>query len=293
MRRAVLIAMITLGWMTAAHSAGSGSGGGGGSTPADGLIQFDPPQVVGCIAVRVDVPEDKMVTGLRWYNGSGQQAFPKVLVASGNDFAPPAYSQAVAVAVDVLGLDQAWSEVVFTDPVASQSGTLFIVMEYPENYTPQPGLSALGVGYALEASTRHYFVTGDGEKWIKVTSRCRVLLEPVLADRVPGVVALRGPQEGKSPDAAERMGLFAAPNPFNPETRIDLYLPAPTTGDVKIVDVRGFVVAELHHGALVKGQNTFVWHGRDRGGRAAASGVYWVLAQTNDQKLVKKLLLVK
>jgi len=52
---------------------------------------------------------------------------------------------------------------VFTDPIASQSGTLFIVIEYPESDTPQEGLPILGVGYANEESSYHYFVSGDGE----------------------------------------------------------------------------------------------------------------------------------
>jgi len=39
----------------------------------DGLIEFDPPQAVACIAIRVEVPETKMVTGLRWFNGSSSE----------------------------------------------------------------------------------------------------------------------------------------------------------------------------------------------------------------------------
>jgi hypothetical protein len=69
----------------------------------------------------------------------------------------------VAIAQNVQGQEQAWSEVVFTDPIASQSGTLFIVIEYPESDTPQEGLPILGVGYANEESSYHYFVSGDGE----------------------------------------------------------------------------------------------------------------------------------
>jgi hypothetical protein len=173
--------------------------------------------------------------------------------------------------------------------VASQSGTLFVVLEYPANYAPVPGQPALGVGYANETTEHHCFVTGDGEQWYRVASRCRVLLEPLLADRLPGIVALREPQEG----AGERLGLFAVPNPFNPETRIELVLAASTSGSVRIMDLRGRKVAELHHGALAAGRNTFLWRGRDDGSRSVASGVYWVLAQTADRELVRKLLLVK
>ncbi len=257
---------------------------------ADGLIGFAPPQAVGCIAVRVAVPEDKMVAGLRWYNGSATESFPRILVASGSGFEPPALEEAVVVAEDVHGLAQTWSEVTFTTPVASLSGTLFVVLAYPANYSPPAGQPGLGVGFADAESADHYFVTGDGASWFEVSSGCRVLLEAVLADRVPGVEEKSGRRE---PAAAEKLGLFAAPNPFNPATKIDLVLPAATTGKVRILDLRGYVVAELHSGPLAKGRNGFVWQGRDAGGRTVASGVYWVLAETVDQRLVKKVLLVK
>ena len=94
----------------------------------------------------MDVPENKMITGLKWYNGSGSQTFPRIMVATGNGFEPPAYDQAVAIALNVQGQEQAWSEVAFNEPIASQSGMLFIVIEYPENDAPQEGQPVLGVG---------------------------------------------------------------------------------------------------------------------------------------------------
>lgn len=257
---------------------------------ADGLLQFSPPQSVSCVALRVEVPEGKMVTGLRWYNGTDTESFAHILVASGNDFEPPALSEAVALAEGVVGENNAWSEADFSSPIASQSGTLFIVMEYPADYAPEPGQPILGVGYANESSPNHYFVTGNGIDWYRVTSRCRVLLEPILEDRIPGV---EEKSRGQVDTAEEKLGLFAAPNPFNPSTRIDLYLPAITTGKVRIMDIRGYVVTELYSGAFAKGQNSFVWQGQDRGGRAVASGVYWILAETSDQRLLRKVLLVK
>ena len=52
-------------------------------------------------------------------------------------------------------------------------------------------------------------------------------------------------------------------------------------------------MTELYQGPLVKGQNTFTWQGRDDSGQAVASGVYLVSAETDDQKLTRKLLLIK
>lgn len=271
--------------------------GGGGGAPAvesAGLIQFDPPQVRACVAVRIEVPEDKMVTGVRWYNGSGTEAFPRILVASGSQLAPPPYGEAVALAEGVVGLEGAWSSAVFAAPVASESGTLFVLIEYPPDYAPPAEGAALGIGYAQAAAVYPHFVSGDGLNWVRIAMHCRILLEPVLADRLPGIVTLRSPEsESPTVEIVERRGLFAAPNPFNPQTKIELSLATATTGSLRIYDVRGRLVVELHRGAFARGANTFVWNGRDSRGRAVASGAYWVQAHTDDQSLTKKVLLLK
>jgi hypothetical protein len=265
----------------------------GSQVVADGLIQFDPPQAVSCVAVRVEVPEDKMVTGIRWYNGNGTNAFPQVLVASGSGFAPPAFTEAVVIAQNVQGNESGWSELEFSEPVASQSGTLFILMQYPENYTPPETGTALGVGYATAKSTSHFFVTGDGETWLKVSMECQVLLEPVLAARLPGVLekSKQETREGELP--AHKIGLFVGPNPFNPAAIIKLYLPESTSGSVKVFDIRGRLVVELHNGVLAKGENNFIWTGRDSKGRGQASGAYYVKAEAGEQTWTHKLMLIK
>lgn len=287
--------MIVVAACCSASLAVAGAGGGSGSdmSAADGLIQFEPPQVRGCVAARVDVPADKMVVGVRWYNGSSVGALPKILVATGNGLAPPAYGEAVALAEDVQGQEQEWSNVVFASPVASESGTLFIIVEYPANYAAPVEGSALGVGYADEAAAYPYFVSGDGEMWIRVSSRCRVLLEPVLADRIPGAVALRGPAEDGRDIPLEKLGLYAAPNPFNPQTSIALYLKSASVGELRVYDVRGRLVTELYSGPLAQGPNNFTWKGIDSAGRAVSSGAYWVQARTSDQSLTIKVLLLR
>lgn len=198
------------------------------------------------------------------------------------------------MAEDVAGQEEAWSSVDFAAPVASESGTLFVVVQYPSHYVPPDSGSALGVGFSLEAPRYPHFVTGDGEAWIRVTSSCRVLLEPILAERIPGAVTLRGPQTEPDPSReAPRPGLVVAPNPFNPQTRIELTLAAATTGTVRVYDLRGCLVTELHRGVLAQGANMFVWDGRDGRGRPVASAPYWVQARMDDQQLTRKVLLLK
>jgi flagellar hook assembly protein FlgD len=90
-----------------------------------------------------------------------------------------------------------------------------------------------------------------------------------------------------------KLGLYAAPNPFNPQTKIALYLKQADVGVVRIYNIRGQLVTELYQGSLVQGENSFVWDGRDSAGRGAASGAYWVQARTTDQTHTVKVLLLK
>ena len=286
-----LVVALMCCWATLA-AAGAG-GTGGAALEAEGLIQFDPPQALGCIAARVEVPADKMIVALRWYNGAATGVLPKVLVATGNGSAPPSYDDAITVAENVQGQDLAWSVVEFSTPVASESGTLFVIVQYPGYYAPPVESTSLGVGYALVDSPYPYFVTGDGETWIGVSSRCRVLLEPVLADRVPGVLALSGPGQKCEDIPLQKQGLYAAPNPFNPQVSIALHLKEATTGDIRIYDIRGHLVVELHSGPLAQGANSFEWQGRDSGGRSVASGAYWVRARTGDESHTIKVMLLR
>ncbi|MBK7047346.1 MAG: hypothetical protein IPH48_12735 [bacterium] len=287
MKRSIVTTMLALLWAGGALAGGSGSS----ATTADGLIRFDPPQSLGCVAVRVEVPAQQMLTGVRWWNGSASLALPKILVASGSGMEPPAYAEAVIVAEGVSGSDSAWSTAEFGTPIASISGTLFVILQYPPDFVPATGGPQLGVGWSEEEALYTHFVTGDGETWIKVASQCRVLVEPVLDEAIGGVTMLRGSDQ--TPARTDEVGLTLAPNPFNPETHVDLYLAAATTGTVRVFDLRGRLVAELHHGPLQAGHNPFVWNGVDSNGRPVASGVYSVLAETPDQRHVQKAFLVK
>lgn len=293
MNRIILIAVLACGWSLAALAGSGGGSGGGVAVVADGLVQFEPPQPLGCIAVRIDVPADKMVVGMRWFNGATGGVFPNVLAASGSADVPPSHAVGVTVAQDIAGLEQEWSAVQFATPVASESGTLFLIIDYPADYAPPAEGPALGVGFAHEQATYPYYVSGDGEGWIRVASACRVLLEPLLADRIPGVLALSEPRKEDSSIPMERSGLQAIPNPFNPQTTIALYLKQAGMGDVRIFDLRGHLVTELYRGPMGAGENRYLWDGRDRGGRGVASGAYWVQAHTPDQVHTLKVMLLR
>jgi hypothetical protein len=87
------------------------------------------------------------------------------------------------------------------------------------------------------------------------------------------------------------------PNPFNPSTSVKLYLPGPAGStvplQVRVFNLQGRQVRSLHEGSAAVGWHTWIWDGRDTGGRAQASGVYFLRVRSLDRTVVRKIALVK
>ncbi|MCP4571978.1 MAG: T9SS type A sorting domain-containing protein [bacterium] len=85
----------------------------------------------------------------------------------------------------------------------------------------------------------------------------------------------------------------AYPNPFNPSTKVRLYMPERGDLRLRVYDLQGRVVRNLYSGQIDAGWHTMVWDGRDEGGRAQASGLYFMKAASNREVSVQKMTLVK
>jgi len=87
----------------------------------------------------------------------------------------------------------------------------------------------------------------------------------------------------------------AFPNPFASTvgTVVTLAVPKATRAAVRIYNVRGRVVRELHDGNISRGRRRFVWYGRDDNGRRVASGIYIVRAESPETAVVEKVILVR
>jgi DNA-binding beta-propeller fold protein YncE len=83
------------------------------------------------------------------------------------------------------------------------------------------------------------------------------------------------------------------PNPFNPSTTVTFTLPIAAVTHVNVYDVHGHVVAQLVGEVRQPGRHAITWNGRDRRGREAASGVYFVRLQAGDQTAVRRVVLLK
>jgi len=93
------------------------------------------------------------------------------------------------------------------------------------------------------------------------------------------------------PTKLELMANF--PNPFNPDTKISFSLPAQNKIRLVIYNVLGQFVNELVNNELPAGTYTFNWNGTDILGKSVSSGIYFYSIETNDRRLVKKMIFSK
>jgi hypothetical protein len=87
---------------------------------------------------------------------------------------------------------------------------------------------------------------------------------------------------------AARAAVTSYPNPFNPATTLQFSVPRTGNVSLKVYDVAGRVVADLHQGELNAGQFTVNFDGAN-----LASGTYFARLQGDGFEAVQKMQLVK
>ncbi|MBA7650108.1 hypothetical protein ES703_57909 [subsurface metagenome] len=84
------------------------------------------------------------------------------------------------------------------------------------------------------------------------------------------------------------------PNPWADATEICYFLPkGVNSATLKVYDVSGKLVKTLASGPQDAGAHSVIWDGRDEQGQSVASGVYFYMLNTGDQKQTKKMLLLR
>ncbi len=83
----------------------------------------------------------------------------------------------------------------------------------------------------------------------------------------------------------------AYPNPFNPETKIQLSIKEGENGILEIFNIKGQTVKTYDN--LIEGEHTLTWNGTDNAGSSVASGVYFYRLSTQTINETKKLMLLK
>ncbi len=83
------------------------------------------------------------------------------------------------------------------------------------------------------------------------------------------------------------------PNPFNPSTTIKYDMKAKGLVTVRIYDVAGRLVRTLVNETKEAGAYSAVWDGRNEGGAAVASGIYFYKMDAGSFSATKKLVLLR
>jgi len=104
-------------------------------------------------------------------------------------------------------------------------------------------------------------------------------------------------QIGSSPTVpvpeAGQFTVASYPNPFNPSTKIEFNLPRRGELRLRIYNVRGELVRTLLDEVRPAGAGHVMWDGSDDGGRAVASGVYFLETRIPTEVRISKLALVR
>src|SRR6267378_3203900 len=85
----------------------------------------------------------------------------------------------------------------------------------------------------------------------------------------------------------------AAPNPFKPETNIKYAIRESGPVSIRIFSVNGQLVRSLREDYATPGDYEVRWNGKDDGGRAAPSGIYFVRTTTLGETSILKLVVMK
>jgi hypothetical protein len=83
------------------------------------------------------------------------------------------------------------------------------------------------------------------------------------------------------------------PNPFNPSTTIRYDLPEDSHIHIAIYNILGQEVRVLVDGFEPAGFRSIRWHGKDNFNRNVSAGVYFLLMESKDFTLTRKLILLK
>jgi hypothetical protein len=98
------------------------------------------------------------------------------------------------------------------------------------------------------------------------------------------------PDDGDNPS----LELAAAANPFRPGDAIAFALPEAAPASLSVYDVNGRLVRTVEPlRPMGAGRHRSSWDGRDRHGRRAASGVYFVRLAAGARAKTAKIVLIR
>ncbi|RMD98503.1 MAG: hypothetical protein D6814_07450 [Calditrichaeota bacterium] len=102
----------------------------------------------------------------------------------------------------------------------------------------------------------------------------------------------RGSREVSSPHTFELQGNM--PNPFQQSTVIQFQTFKPQTFlKLHVVDLLGREIQIFHAGPVQAGKYVYAWDGFAQTGQAVPNGIYWLILESNTERQVRKMLLLR
>lgn len=304
------ITILGIGLVFAFSSFSYGAGGGSQDPETvnpDGLFTISPVLDHSCIAIKIPVGSTQALSGLKWFNNDGDIMFPKIKAAPGYTDVPPQLTSGILVAENVVGGEFGWGEVLFAQPIASQTGVLYIVFQLPANIEGDAVGEGPGFGYKMCDEPSSIFVSSDGDDWSRLATDYQLMVDPVYNSAKSNVIMLSMPSHEDEtqwnrdreveplPEVAVHRTelLIPYPNPFNPSTTIAFTLRNSSRVKLDVYDIRGRLVKSLLGEVLGAGRHEVQWLGRNRHGGRVASGVYFARMRADDREEIKRMLLMK
>ncbi len=148
-----------------------------------------------------------------------------------------------------------------------------------------------GVIYRLQFAAKYALTT----TWVRVLDGTHfynggVYVAPLLSHDAQIHI---GSGTDSPPALRSELRLQAAPNPFNPRTRLSFTLPNSGFASLKIYGKNGRLLRNLAQGYWPKGNRSVEWDGKDDHGRAVASGAYTALLTHAAGSVTAGLVLLK
>jgi hypothetical protein len=154
----------------------------------------------------------------------------------------------------------------------------------PGSVSPQPAIP-IGWPSAVGASEDYLYVTD------LINARVARVQMSYALDNMPGLTEHKTAAEKR--DAWVNLSFCSIPNPFNPESRISVALPAASRVDLKVYDVGGRLVRSLASGRFGLGVHNFTWNARDAAGRSVAPGLYVYRLEAGSRVMFRKTVLAE
>ncbi len=129
-----------------------------------------------------------------------------------------------------------------------------------------------------------------GDFGADVTRACLATIA-YMAEPLTSLTSVAG--EGDAPATTTPTLARNRPNPFNPSTTIDFFLPGGADTELAVFDLSGRRVRTLLGEPLAGGDHRVSWDGRNDDGRPVRSGVYFYRLRAGGETITRKMTLLR